>query len=58
MFYPTNFLKGMGSIFSLFGNYYSFKVGKHAQSLEETIGNDWKMIGKDFSRALSKFPRK
>jgi len=58
MFYPTSFLKGMGSIFSLFGNYYNFKIGKNSQSLGETIGNDWKMIGQDFYHALSKFPRK
>jgi hypothetical protein len=52
--FSSPFLVGMGSVFNIAGNYFTFK---HLSTDEETdaeaIASDWSIVGKDIQEAIT-----
>ena len=55
LFPKNSFRIGMGSIFNISGNYYSFTYSESAQEADaRAIENDWGVIGQDIKKAVKK----
>ncbi|MFY8187921.1 MAG: hypothetical protein ACOVLC_08180 [Flavobacterium sp.] len=56
LFNRTSFWKGIGSIFSLYGNYYEFNASKtYLEADRKALKSDWQNVGKDIKIAQKKF---
>jgi hypothetical protein len=54
LFGNNNFLIGMGSAFSLFGDYFSYNTSKSGQEADKkAMENDWGVVGQDIQEAIS-----
>jgi hypothetical protein len=50
----VSFITGMGSIFNVSGNYYSFNASKSGAEADcRALRSDWQMIGQDLEKAMS-----
>ena len=50
----NNFWIGRGSIFNVFGRYFTYNYSKSSQEADENaIASDWAMVGEDFKMILS-----
>lgn len=55
LFPNTNLLVGMGSIFNIAGNYYSFNGSESDNEADcKAIASDWGMVGQDFNTVFEK----
>ena len=49
----TNFFKGMGTVFSIGGNYFSFDLSRSGTQLDKkAVASDWQVVGDDIRSAL------
>ena len=56
LFTKSNFLKGLGSVFNLPGNYYDFNTSETPDEADEkAIMSDWENVGADLRKAKQKF---
>jgi hypothetical protein len=54
----SSFLKGIGSVLNVSGNYFNFNYSKIAlESDHKSIHSDWASIGKDLTEAKDKFEK-
>lgn len=54
LFPKSSFITGMGSIFDLTGNYYTFNTSKTASEADFTaIRSDWGMVGQDIEKSVN-----
>lgn len=52
----TSFLKGMGSVLNIRGNYLLFNLRYHPKTSDaEAIAHDWYMVGQDLQNASEVF---
>ena len=57
LFSDPSFVKGMGTVFNVWGNYYTFNYSSSEEEADaRAIASDWTMVGKDIQHALSKAP--
>ena len=55
LFSSPSFLKGSGTVFNIWGNYYTFNYSQTPKEADErAIANDWKIVGKDLLFAMEK----
>jgi hypothetical protein len=53
---PT-LLKGTGSVFNIWGNYYGFNVSQTEEEADvRAIESDWGMVGEDFRKVVELSP--
>ncbi len=58
LFDKTGFWKGVGSIFSLCGNYYEFNASQtHEEADKKALKSDWENVGDDIKMANKKFDK-
>ncbi len=59
LFERTSFLKGMGSVFNVSGNYYEFDYSESALIADaKAIKSDWGVVGQDIKNATEHFLQK
>lgn len=50
----NNFLVGLGSVFNVFGKYFTYNYSKSAQEADmNAIASDWTMVGEDFKTIMN-----
>ena len=53
LFPRTSFLKGMGSVFNIAGNYYQFDYSSNGwEADKKAIASDWGINGQDLRSAM------
>lgn len=53
LFPKSSFITGMGSVFDLTGNYYTFNSSKTTTIADlKAIESDWGMVGQDINEAI------
>ncbi|APA00939.1 hypothetical protein BIW12_09210 [Flavobacterium commune] len=59
LFDKTGFWKGVGSIFSLYGDYYEFNSSRTAEEADQkALQSDWENVGEDLRTAERQFKEK
>jgi hypothetical protein len=59
LFGRNSFSTGMGSIFNVSGNYFSFSYSKEGEEADKiALQNDWGTIGQDIETAIEKHNKK
>ncbi|PHS68397.1 MAG: hypothetical protein COB12_00645 [Flavobacterium sp.] len=54
----SSFLKGIGSVLNVGGNYFNFNYSKTAiEADNKSINSDWASIGKELTDAKDKFEK-
>lgn len=55
LFSDPSFFKGAGTIFNVWGNYYTFNYSHTNEEADErAIASDWRIVGKDLRGAMGK----
>jgi hypothetical protein len=54
LFSDPSLIKGMGTIFNIWGNYYGYNYSNTPQEADQwAIASDWRMVGKDMEDVLA-----
>lgn len=58
LFSKCNFMRGIGSVLNLPGNYYEFNTSKTEQEADNrALTSDWQNVGDDIRTAKKKFEK-
>ena len=58
LFPKSSFLIGFGSVFNLFGNYYTFKTFKSSEEADyKALESDWGVIGQDIDASIKQLKK-
>ncbi len=59
LFPKSSFLIGVGSVFNLFGNYYTFKTSKTSSEADyKALQSDWGVVGQDIEKSMTELKKK
>lgn len=55
LYSDPSLLKGVGTVFNVWGNYYSFNYSPTTEEADErAIASDWRIVGKDMQDVMGK----
>lgn len=58
LFPNSSFITGMGSVFDLTGNYYSFNTSKTPEQADfKAIESDWGVVGDDIKKSVDEMKK-
>jgi hypothetical protein len=55
LFSTPSFVKGMGTVINIWGNYFSFNYSQTPEEADRrALACDWRMVGQDIRNAMEK----
>jgi hypothetical protein len=58
LFSDPSFLKGMGTVFNIWGNYYTYNYSDTPEEADKhALASDWKIVGKELRDAIGETRR-